>query len=77
MRLNYKSFFLGTTIGVCGVFFILFFLGNIKTDFTFSIGKTDKKVIFNKNTNNDYAIMSYNVKYDNEWDKENNWLLRK
>ena len=77
MRLDYKSFFLGTTIGACGVFFTLFYLGNIKTDFTFSIGKLDKKVIFNKNTNNDYAIMSYNVKYDNEWDKENHWLLRK
>ena len=75
MRLDYKSFIFGTTIGVCGIFFIFFFLGNVNTHFSFSIGKPDKKVIFNKN--NDYAIMSYNIKYDNEWDKENNWLLRK
>ena len=68
---------IGAIIGFGGVFFTLFVLGNIKTEFTLSIGNSDKKVTENKNSNDDHAILSYNIKYDNAWDKENNWSLRK
>ena len=30
-----------------------------------------------KNPSHDHVILSYNIKYDNIWDKENNWSLRK
>tara|TARA_A100001015_G_scaffold297690_1_gene379481 strand:- start:2563 stop:3504 length:942 start_codon:yes stop_codon:yes gene_type:complete len=77
LELKRKSLFTGIIIGVTSVFFIFFTLGNIKTEFTFSTGKADKKVITYNNTSDEYVIMSYNIKFDNKWDKNNNWSLRK
>tara|TARA_B100001250_G_C19768548_1_gene775953 strand:- start:753 stop:1688 length:936 start_codon:yes stop_codon:yes gene_type:complete len=77
MKLEHKSLLIGVIIGFGSIFLILFVIGNIKTEFTFSIGKHDKKVRRDKNPSYDHAILSYNIKYDNKWDKENNWSLRK
>ena len=77
MKLEHKSLLIGVIIGFGSIFLILFVIGNIKTEFTFSIGKHDKKARRDKNPSHDHAILSYNIKYDNKWDKENNWSLRK
>ena len=66
MKLEHKSLLLGVIIGFGGIFLILFFIGNIITEFTFSIGKHDKKVRRDNNPSHDHAILSYNIKYDNK-----------
>ena len=77
MKLEHKSLLIGVIFGFGSIFLIFFVLGNIKTEFTFLIGKQDEKVKMDKNPNHDHVILSYNIKYDNTWDKENNWSLRK
>ena len=76
MKLEYKNLLLGILIG-SGIFFIIFLEKNIKTNFAFSIKKPNKKVITDKNPNDVHAILTYNIKYDNKLDKENNWSIRK
>ena len=44
MKVEYKSMFLGVTLGVVGVFAILFLLGNIKTEFSFATGENENKM---------------------------------
>ena len=41
MKVEYKSMFLGVTLGVVGVFAILFLLGNVETEFSFSTGENE------------------------------------
>ena len=77
MKLEYKSLLIGVIIGFGGVFLILFVFGNIKTEFTCSIGRQNEKVRRGQKFNHDHIILSYNIKYDNATDKENNWSLRK
>ena len=77
MKLEHKSLLIGVIIGFGSVFLIFFILGNIKTEFTLSIGKQDEKVRIDQKSNQDHIILSYNIKYDDTMDKENNWSLRK
>ena len=47
MKVEYKSMFLGFSLGVVGVFAILFLLGNIKTEFSFVTGENENKMAKN------------------------------
>ena len=44
MKVEYKSMFLGVALGVVGVFAILFLLGDIETEFSFSTGEDENKI---------------------------------
>ena len=44
MKVEYKSMFLGVTLGVVGVFTILFLLGDVETEFSFSTGENENKM---------------------------------
>ena len=44
MKVEYKSMFLGAALGVVGVFAILFFLGDVETEFSFSTGENENKM---------------------------------
>jgi len=44
MKVEYKSMFLGVALGVVGVFAILFFLGDVETEFSFSTGENENKM---------------------------------
>ena len=44
MKVEYKSMFLGITLGVVGVFAILFLLGDVETEFSFSTGENENKM---------------------------------
>jgi hypothetical protein len=41
MKVEYKSMFLGVTLGVVVVFAILFLLGDVETEFSFSTGENE------------------------------------
>ena len=47
MKVEYKSMFLGFSLGVVGVFGILFLLGSIKTEFSFATGENENKMAKN------------------------------
>ena len=40
MKIEYKSFFLGISLGIVGVFSILYLFGNVETEFSFEAGDT-------------------------------------
>ena len=44
MKVEYKSMFFGVTLGVVGVFAILFLLGDVETEFSFSTGENENKM---------------------------------
>ena len=44
MKVEYKSMFLGVALGVVGVFAVLFFLGDVETEFSFSTGENENKM---------------------------------
>ena len=44
MKVEYKSMFLGVALGVVGVFAILFLLGDVETEFSFSTGENENKM---------------------------------
>jgi len=44
LKVEYKSMFLGVTLGVVGVFAILFLLGDVETEFSFSTGENENKM---------------------------------
>ena len=44
MKVEYKSMFLGVTLGVVGVFAILFLIGDVETEFSFSTGENENKM---------------------------------
>ena len=44
MKIEYKSMFLGVALGVVGVFAILFLLGEVETEFSFSTGENENKM---------------------------------
>ena len=48
MKVEYKSMFLGVLMGIIGVVILLFVLGNVETEFSFTTGDPIKK---NKNIN--------------------------
>ena len=44
MKVEYKSMFLGVILGVVVVFAILFLLGDVETEFSFSTGENENKM---------------------------------
>jgi hypothetical protein len=44
VKVEYKSMFLGVALGVVGVFAILFLLGDVETEFSFSTGENENKM---------------------------------
>ena len=44
MKIDYKSLFLGVLLGVIGIFSFFYLFGNIETEFSFTIGKPEKKI---------------------------------
>ena len=46
MRIEYKSLFIGISVGMAGVFFLLYLFGNIETELSFKTGEIAK----NKNS---------------------------
>ena len=44
MKVEYRSMFLGVALGVVGVFAILFLLGDVETEFSFSTGENENKM---------------------------------
>ena len=77
MKVEYKSLFLGVLLGVIGVFSVFYFFHNIETEFSFTIGKPEKKIDKNTIYTQSHFLISYNIRYDNNWDVENSWSLRK
>ena len=77
MKIETKSLSIGIVLGILGCFVIFYIFGNIQTELSISTRNPmdiDKSLIIPKNTK---TIISYNIRYDNKWDKENNWLLRR
>ena len=77
MKVEYKSLFLGVLLGVIGVFSVFYFFDNIETEFSFTIGKPEKKIDKNTIYTQSHFLISYNIRYDNDWDVENSWSLRR
>ena len=77
MKIEYKSLSIGVTIGVIVISVTLFILGNVETEFSFSFGESKNGVSSNSTLQPNHTIISYNIRYDNKWDKENLWTLRK
>ena len=44
MKVEYKSMFLGVALGVVGVFSVLFLLGDVETEFSFSTEENENKM---------------------------------
>ena len=44
MKVEYKSMFLGVALGIVGVFSVLFLLGDVETEFSFSTGENENKM---------------------------------
>ncbi len=44
MKIDYKSMFLGVSLGVVGVFSVLFLLGDVKTEFSVKTGEHANKM---------------------------------
>ena len=44
MKIEYKSMFLGVTLGVVGIFAILFLLGDVETEFSVTTGENVNKM---------------------------------
>lgn len=77
MKFNYnRTFLFGAIIGICCTVLTLFLLGNIESEFIFKPENLDKNMTI-KNTAQFLTILSYNIKYDNKRDYENNWSIRK
>ena len=77
MKIETKSLLIGVVVGILGCCTILYFLGNIETEFSFTMGKGNDTINSNRHVNTKDTIISYNIRYDNKWDKENLWTLRK
>ena len=52
MKVEYKSMSIGVALGIVGVFAILFLLGDVETEFSFTTGESANK----NNTNIDVRI---------------------
>ena len=42
MKIEYKSLFLGISLGIVGVFSVLYIFGNVETELSFATGDTKK-----------------------------------
>ena len=43
MKVEYKSMFLGVALGIVGVYTVLFLLGDVETEFSFTTGESANK----------------------------------
>ena len=77
MKIESKSLSIGIVVGILGCFVILYLFGNIETEFSFTIGEDKNEIYSNRYVKTKDTIISYNIRYDNRWDKENLWTLRK
>ena len=77
MKIEYKSAFLGIFVGVGVLGSLLFFLEYFEIKLSMSSGKPDSSEEPGIQQQETKTIMSYNIRYDNKRDKENNWLLRR
>ena len=77
MKIETKSLLIGVVSGILGFCVILYLLGNIETEFSFTIGEDKNEIYSDINVKTQDIIISYNIRYDNKWDKENLWGLRK
>ena len=77
MKIETKSLLIGVVSGILGFCAILYIFGDVETEFSFVIGEGKNEIYSNKNVKTKDTIISYNIRYDNKWDKENLWTLRK
>ena len=77
MKIETKSLSIGVVVGILGFCTILSIFGDVETEFSFVIGEGKNKIYSNNHVNTKDTIISYNIRYDNKWDKENLWTLRK
>ena len=77
MKIETKSLSIGIVLGILGCFVILYIFGNIETEFSFTFGEGKNEIYSNRPVKTKDTIISYNIRYDNRWDKENLWSLRK
>ena len=77
MKIETKSLSISIVVGILGCFVIFYLFGNIETEFSFGIGEGKNETYSNKNLKTKDTIISYNIRYENKWDKENLWTLRK
>ena len=77
MKIETKSLSIGIVLGILGCFVILYIFGNIETEFSFNFGEDKNEIYSNRPVKTKDTIISYNIRYDNRWDKENLWSLRK
>ena len=77
MKIETKSLSIGVVAGILGCFVILYLFKNIETEFSFTIGEDKNEIYSNRHVKTKDTIISYNIRYDNRWDKENLWSLRK
>ena len=77
MKIETKSLSIGIVLGILGCFVILYIFGNIETEFSFTISEDKNEIYSNRPVKTKDTIISYNIRYDNRWDKENLWSLRK
>ena len=77
MKIETRSLSIGVVVGLLGCCTILYLLGNVETEFLFTIGEGKDGIYSNIHAKTIDTIISYNVRYDNRWDKENLWSLRK
>ena len=77
MKIETKSLLVGIVVGILGCFLIFYLFGNIETEFSFTFGEDKNEIYSNSHVKTKDTIISYNIRYDNKWDKENLWTLRK
>ena len=77
MKIETKSLFIGVFSGILAFCAILYIFGDVETEFSFVIGEGKNQIYSNINVKKKDTIISYNIRYDNKWDKENLWTLRK
>ena len=77
MKIETKSLSAGFTFGVLATCTVIYFMGNVETEFSFSLGEGKNRIYSNKEYKTKDNLISYNIRYDNKWDKENLWNLRK
>ena len=77
MKIEYKSLCIGFIVGLFVIITILYFSGDVETEFAFSFGEDIKDIPMHMDFKPIDTIISYNIRYDNKWDKENKWSLRK
>ena len=77
MKIEYKSAFLGIFVGVGILGCLLLIIGYSETELSISNGKQDNIQEPEIQLQETKSIISYNIRYDNKLDEENNWLLRR